>query len=88
MSTFDSASFGTALLDLLNHEISLDPDTPIELGTDLLLTGLVDSLGVVEVVAWIEDECGIEIDPVDIVLENFQTPQATIDYLSARLADV
>lgn len=61
------------LLELINTEVTLDPSTPVEVETDLLLTGLVDSLGIVEVVAWLEERMGTEIDPADIVLENFQT---------------
>ncbi len=72
------------LLALLNNEISLDPSTRIGSDTDLLLTGLVDSLGVFDVVAWLEDQLGIGIDPVDIVLENFQTPALMLDYVSRR----
>ncbi len=41
--------------------------------TDLLLTGLVDSVGLIEIVGWLEDEVGIDVDPVDVVLGNFQT---------------
>ena len=61
------------LLELINGEITLDPSTPVEGATDLLLTGLVDSMGVVEIVGWMEERLGVEIDPVDVVLENFQT---------------
>ena len=61
------------LLNLINGEITLDPSTPVEGETDLLLTGLVDSMGVVEIVGWMEDRLGVQIDPIDVVLENFQT---------------
>lgn len=72
------------LLALINNEVSLDPSTPVASDTDLLLTGLVDSLGVVQIVGWMEDRFGIEIEPSDVVLENFQTPQAMVDYLDRR----
>lgn len=61
------------LIALINDELSLDPTVLVEADTDLLLTGLVDSLGVVEIVAWLEDRLATTIDPVDVVLENFQT---------------
>ena len=61
------------LIELINTEITLDPSSPVDGDTDLLLTGLVDSLGVVELVGWLEDRLGAEIDPVDVVLENFQS---------------
>ena len=69
------------LLKMINTEVSLDPSHEITTETDLLLTGLVDSLGVVQIVGWIEDELGIVIDPLDVVLENFQTVGAMLAYL-------
>jgi acyl carrier protein len=68
------------LLELINSEITLDPSTPVEGSTDLLLTGLVDSMGVVEIVGWMEERLGVEIDPVDVVLENFQTVDRMVDF--------
>lgn len=61
------------LLQLINSEISIDPAETVAGDTDLLVTGLVDSMGIVEVVAWLEDRLGTEIDPVDIVRAHFQT---------------
>lgn len=71
------------LLKFVNAEISLSPD-PIEAETDLLLTGAVDSLGVVRITHWLEDEYGIEIDPVDVTLENFQTVSRMIAFLDRQ----
>jgi len=59
-------------------------DEAIEADTDLLLSGLVDSLGVVVLSDWIQDQLGIAIDPVDIVLENFQTVEAMVVYAQSR----
>lgn len=67
------AGLAEGLLDLLNDELSLDPSVTIDADTDLLMTGLVDSLGVIQVVAWLEDELDVSIDPVHVTLENFQT---------------
>jgi acyl carrier protein len=74
----------TQLLDFVNREASLDPTTQIELETDLLLTGLVDSLGVIRVVQWLEDELEMMIDPVDVILENFQTVARMIDFVELQ----
>jgi acyl carrier protein len=69
------------LVEMIIAEVSLDPSAEITSSTDLLLTGLVDSLGVVQIVAWIEDQMGIEIEPVDVVLENFQTVDLMLAYI-------
>lgn len=62
-----------SLCEFIDAEVSMDPDTPVQEGTDLLTTGLVDSLGAMEIVHWLEETEGVEIDPVDITIENFQT---------------
>ncbi len=75
--------FRTRLTDLIVDEIAI-ADEPIDGDTDLLLSGLVDSLGVVIVADWIQQELGIVIDPVDVVLENFQTVDAMVAYVQSR----
>ncbi|MGH1506189.1 MAG: acyl carrier protein [Acidimicrobiales bacterium] len=80
----DLAPVEADLLALINDELSLDPALPVEADTDLLLTGQVDSLGVVQIVAWLEDRLGIEIDPADVVLEHFQSVDAMIGYVRRR----
>ncbi len=72
------------LIDMITAEVSLDPDHEITGDTDLLLTGLVDSLGVVQIVGWIEDELGIDVDPLDVVLENFQTVGQMVAYIERQ----
>lgn len=72
------------LLKMVNTQVSLDPSVEIVADTDLLLTGLVDSLGVVQIVGWIEDELGIEVDPLDVVLENFQTVERMVAYIDRQ----
>ena len=74
-------AFADELLGMINAEVSFDPSEEITPETDLLLTGLVDSLGVVQIVAWMEDRLGIEIEPVDVVLENFQTVERMIAFV-------
>lgn len=86
-STIPSAidqTFVDELIDFVSDEIS---DEPVVGETDLLLTGLVDSLGVVMIVDWIEQRLVIDIDPGDVVLEHFRTIDAMAAYLRSR-ADV
>lgn len=72
------------LLAFINAEISVSPE-PIAVETDLLLTGAVDSLGVVRVTQWLEDELGFEVDPVEVTLENFQTVSRMVAYARSKL---
>ncbi|MEZ5380124.1 MAG: phosphopantetheine-binding protein [Acidimicrobiales bacterium] len=79
------AGLADELIALINDEITLDPSVPVEGSTDLLLTGLVDSLGVVQIVEWLEDRTGVEIDPGDVILEHFQTVDLMVAFMD-RLA--
>jgi acyl carrier protein len=76
-------AFVNSLTEFISDEVAQDDD-PIDESTDLLLTGQVDSLGVVRIVLWIEQSLGIEIDPLDVVLENFQTIGQMAAYLRQR----
>ena len=75
-----------ALCAFINDSVSLDPATIVDPGTDLLLTGLVDSLGVVQIVSWMESELDISVEPNDVVLEHFQTVDAMADFVDRRRA--
>lgn len=68
------------LLTLINDELSIDPETPVERDTDLIMTGQIDSIGVMEIVDWLEVRLEVDIDSIDIVRENFQTVVSMIRF--------
>lgn len=85
MSIKTSVEFGEQLVDFIATAIAT-ADHPIDADTDLLLTGLVDSLGVILIVDWLEEQLGVEIDPGDVTLENFRHVSDMLDYLGRRNA--
>lgn len=58
-----------AVLQKINSDIKNDD-------TDLLAAGLLDSFDIVNLVSRLEETFGVEIDPTDIVPENFRTVSA------------
>ena len=58
--------------------------TEINNDDDLLLSGLVDSLGVVRLIAFIETTVDTPIPPEDVTIENFGTVQSIADYVQSR----
>jgi acyl carrier protein len=50
---------------------------------DLLVSGLLDSIGVMRLVGFIETDLNQPVPPEDVTLENFSTVRAMVDYLSA-----
>ncbi|MFD7627275.1 acyl carrier protein [Streptomyces sp. NPDC059851] len=60
------------------------PDVPAgELADDhdLLENGIVDSLGLLKVIAWLEDRYGIDADTVDLDPESFTTVTAIAAFI-------
>ncbi|MGI9606485.1 MAG: phosphopantetheine-binding protein [Acidimicrobiales bacterium] len=75
----------TRLAAYIADEIAL-VDVPIEAETELLLSGAVDSLGVIRITQWIEDEADVAVDPGDVTLENFQSVSRMVSYISENSA--
>lgn len=74
--------FEAELIEMITTEITFG--VAIDAETDLLLTDLVDSLGVVRIVSWIEERLDTEIDPGDVVIEHFQSVGKMLTYLRGR----
>lgn len=72
-----------SLTTFIRDEIVLD-EIDLMGETDLLLTGAVDSLGVIRITHWMEETTGIVVDPGDVTLENFQTVDKMVAYLNGR----
>lgn len=71
------------LASYIETEVSLG-DEPVLPQTDLVMTGLVDSLGVVKIVGWLEDRTGLIVDPADVVIEHFGSIAAMLAYVAGR----
>ena len=64
--------------ELLNGQYSVSEDQ------DLLVSGLVDSIGIVRLVAFIEKELNIAIPPKDLTLENFGSVALIARYVDSQ----
>lgn len=69
-----------ALRQYISDEL-LDEEAPVEDDENLLADGMVDSLGMVRLVAFIEESCGIRVPPEDFIIENFRTIETLDTYL-------
>jgi acyl carrier protein len=57
---------------------SLSPDQ------DLLAAELIDSLGITELVGFLEDEYGIDVEDEDLTPENFRTVNGIASFVSRK----
>ena len=56
----------------------------LEADQDLLGSGLIDSLGMMTLVAFVEEQFEVSIPPGDLTIENFMTIDAITTYLESR----
>ena len=50
---------------------------------DLLTTGLIDSLGIMKLIAFLEEKFAVTIPPEDMTIENFLTVQTIENYIDS-----
>jgi acyl carrier protein len=71
--------------DYISSDLLLDEDLDVNEDEKLLVTGILDSLALMRLVAHLEDTYDIEIPPADITLENFASLSTMACYLGTRL---
>ena len=57
-------------------------DIDLQEDDNLLLGGLIDSLGIMRLITFIEEEFQVEVQPEDVTIENFSTINIIADYLA------
>ncbi len=77
-------SIDERLLTYINTEVASET---VDVETDLLLTGAVDSIGVMRITQWMEDEYGLDVDPLEVTLANFQTVQRMLAFIQTKVTD-
>lgn len=60
---------------------SEDLDEGLDPTEDLLGSGILDSLGMMRLIAFIEEEFDYKVPPEDMVIENFMTVENITNYL-------
>ena len=68
--------------DILHAYFKTKTDKPVSDADNLFVAGVLDSIGVLELVSHLEGSLGIEIDPDDISEANFKS----IDLIAALAA--
>jgi acyl carrier protein len=65
-------------------ELLKTPNATLADEDDLLLSGLLDSLNVMRLVAYIEEQSGTSIPPEDLLPEHFETLSCILSYLQSK----
>jgi len=70
------------LLEYIKNELLRGRKADLKADDDLLSNGIIDSLGILQMVAFIEERFNIQVPDEDVVFENFQSVQTLSDYLA------
>lgn len=70
------------LIEYIKKEFVEDPDEEIEENTPLISSGLIDSLSVVSLVAFIDKKFGVKIPDEKGTVDNFETVNKIIEIIN------
>jgi acyl carrier protein len=70
-----------ALADYIRKEVIRNRNANLDENEDLLSAGILDSLGILQLVAFISDAFGVDVPDEDVVYENFHSLQSIANYL-------
>jgi len=73
------------VLDML-IEVTGSDDIAEEKDTDLFEAGLLDSLGIIEVLLKIEEVFGLKLQPTDLEREDMATVNNLVEFLKTKLS--
>lgn len=69
----------------INEEILADQDgVEVDVDDELLAEGLIDSLGVMRLIAFIDMAFAITVPPQDVTIENFRSIAVIARYLAGK----
>lgn len=73
------------IIKYINEQLLDDEmDEDLDGDTDLLGSGILDSLGMVKLIAFVEKEFDVKVDPEDMVIENFMNINSVCAYISSK----
>lgn len=75
-------SRASELLQFVHDEL-VDDATEVAVDDELLVSGLIDSLGLMRLIAFIDQDLGVDVPYGDIVIENFESIARIDTYLAS-----
>lgn len=69
------------IITYIKEEVSNEVVDHIDVDEDLLGNGIVDSIGMIKLISFLEQEFQVSIPPEDMIVENFMTLQHITDYI-------
>ena len=74
----------TILTDYITKELAIGRAKTVSPDDDLIATGVLDSLGLMQLVLFIDEKLSIHIPDEDVVIDNFRTVRILAAYLDRQ----
>lgn len=74
-------------LQFILNELRQTSPVPLTEKTSVLKSGIVDSIGLVELLVNLQKQFGIQIDLADVKRDSFDTPELMAEFLSHHFAE-
>ena len=81
---FDIQQIEIIIVDFIRDELADDDTVEIAPDENLLTGGLVDSVGIVRLIAHLRERLDVTVPPTDLVPGNFRTTRVMAAYLHGR----
>lgn len=78
----------TALAEFIREELAIGRTKPIQPDEDLISTGILDSLGVLRLVLFIEERFSIKMPDDEVVFDNFQNVATLAKFLERNKGEM
>lgn len=72
------------IANYIKHEIANEPLEDLGEQEDLLGSGIIDSMGMIRLVSYLEQEFQVTISSEDMIVENFMTLEHILKFLSEK----
>ena len=69
--------------EFITREIAPDID-PVAPDFDLLEAAVIDSLGILQLISFLEERYGIKVDDEDLAPENFRSVESIVDFVEKK----
>ena len=74
----------SSIKNFIRTELIYDDEKDFDENTNLIERGIVDSMSLVRLISFIEENCGIQVQDEDIVPENFSSLNKISSFISER----
>lgn len=72
------------ITDYISEQLLVGEPEPVGADDELLIDGIIDSLGVTRLTGFISSEFAIEVPAEDVTVENFRTINLLSSYVGSR----